>query len=85
MINGESLEFSHVFFIDTTGHGRGKPTHWNHQLYIKRGDGDWTPFDKKRTKCHEIPDSDSIIIWAKDSSGKSEEQKVEKKYRKKVT
>lgn len=80
----ENIEFSHVFYIDTTGHGRCVVTHWNHELYYKVGDGEWKLFDKSETEFHIIPDSDIIIIWARDSIGKYEEKKVKKIYRDKT-
>jgi len=77
----ETIEFSHVFYIDTTGHGRGVDNHWNHELYCKVGEEEWRLFDKSKTEFHMILDSDNIIIWAKDSNGMYDEKKVEKIYR----
>jgi hypothetical protein len=74
---GNTVRLSHVFFIDTTGHrDKRKPDHWNYQIYTKKGDGEWTPLDKRLLKFHEIPISEWIEIWAQDSNGKTESKKV---------
>ncbi len=74
---GNTVQISHVYFIDTTGHrNRQKPVHWNYQIYTKKGDGEWTPLDKGLLENHEIKISDWIEIWAKDSNGKTESKKV---------
>jgi hypothetical protein len=75
--SGITIEFSHVFYIDTTGHRhRKKSPHWNHELYIKIGNGQWQLFDKSKTRCHKIPISDWIEKEAKDANGKIETVKV---------
>lgn len=72
---GQTIEFSHIFYIDTTRHG-GKPDHWNHELWIRKGRGKFTPFDKKKTRSHSIPISDWIEIWLKDHEGNTKSKKV---------
>ena len=76
----EDVEFSHIFYVDT-GHkgGRGLP-HWNHELWIKMGDGKWEPFRKDKTKFHEVPISSSIMIEVADSTGHVESETVHQNY-----
>jgi len=78
---GNHIGLSHVFYIDETGHGR-KPHHWNHEIYTKKGDGEWTLFDKERTEYHIILISDWIEISAHDSNGNVETKKVDRNSRK---
>lgn len=79
--SGETVEFSHIFYIDTTGHGRGSTTHWNHELWIRKDDGQWEQFDKRKTAFHIIQDSNWIEIWLKDLNRVIESKKVTKEYR----
>jgi len=78
---GNSIGLSHVFYIDETGHS-GKPYHWNHEIYTKKGDEEWTLFNKSKTEHHIIPISDWIEIYAQDSNGKTETKKVHRKSKK---
>jgi len=72
---GQTIEFSHIFYIDVTGHG-GKPHHWNHELWVKKGEGEFTKFDKSETEFHSIPISDWLEIWLKDDEGNIKSEKV---------
>jgi hypothetical protein len=78
---GNRIGLSHVFYVDETGHG-GKPPHWNREIYTKKGDEEWTLFDKAKTEHHTIPISEWIEMWAKDSNGKTESKKVFRKSQK---
>ncbi len=72
---GCSIALSHVFYIDETGHGE-KPYHWNHEIYTRKGDGEWVLFDKKMTENHIIPISEWIEISVKESDGNVVAKKV---------
>jgi hypothetical protein len=76
--SGYSIEISHVFYIDLTGHS-GQPYHWNHEIYTKKNDGEWILFDKRKTKFHKIPISDNMDIWVKDSEGNWQTKTVSRK------
>jgi hypothetical protein len=75
---GNHIGLSHVYYIDETGHG-GKPPHWNHEIYTRKGEGEWSLFEKAKTEHHIIPISEWIEIWARDSTGKVESKKVSRK------
>lgn len=70
----ETIEFSHIFYIDVTGHG-GMPPHWNHELWVRKGN-EFKLFDKNKTEFHVIPISDWIEIWLEDEKGQVESKKV---------
>jgi len=72
---GQTIEFSHIFYIDTTEHG-GKPHHWNHELWVRKGEDEFVQFDKSKTRNHIIPISDWIKIWLKDNKENVKSKKV---------
>jgi hypothetical protein len=79
--NGNSIGLSHVFYIDETGHG-GRPYHWNHEIYTRKGHEEWVLFDKDKTEYHIIPISDWIELSVNESNGNIITKKVDKNNKK---